>query len=87
MFKNTKITTKVLLLGAFLLVVSTVLIAMLFFTMRNLSIQKAEQEVSKEALNAAEVFNKDFREVSAKVVSYADRIRFHMVKSPASRQC
>lgn len=49
MFKNLKITSKVLMLGAFLLVVATVIVSVLFMSIRDLSIQNAEQEIINEA--------------------------------------
>lgn len=86
MFKNTKITSKVLFLASFLIFVSTIIILILFMTVRQLSLEKAEQMVKNEANIAAEIFNEDFRDVSAKVVNFAERIRFHMVSLRISRK-
>ncbi|MDO4766208.1 MAG: methyl-accepting chemotaxis protein [Eubacteriales bacterium] len=85
MFKNIKITVKVLMLGSFLLLVAGIITSILFITMRQLSVEKAEQTVRNEANIAAQVFSEDFMEVSANVVNFADRIRYHMINLPLSR--
>ena len=86
MFRNMKITSKVLMLGTFLLSVATIIVLILFTTIRQLSIENAKQEIINEAAQAAKVFSEDFIEVSSNVVNFSTTIEHHLTKLPIGRK-
>lgn len=86
MLRNMKITTRVVALAVFLLVFSSIVVTMLFTTMRTLSLEKANRDISDQASWITEVYSKEFTQVYNLVENYAKYVENSVARGKADRQ-
>ncbi|MDO4800139.1 MAG: methyl-accepting chemotaxis protein [Bacillota bacterium] len=86
MFKNMKITTRVVVLAMFLLLVASVVVGVLFLMTKRLSLENAEQKVINEANEITTVYSKEFTDIYRKVENYAQTVEYYVSRSTINRE-